>query len=397
MVGKYIFSLFGITLSAFRITGGILVFIIGYHMLQGNPSSVHKKGRESHAQLEEAREIIKGVINGGSGNLVFTSGATEANNLAIMGICKKFLGSGAKKMPHIITSVIEHVSVFNMFKYLEKLGFQVNYLPVDGEGMVDLDVLKDVISEDTALVSVMYANQEVGTLQPVEEIARVAAENGAVFHTDAAAAFGRVKIDVEKTGISMMTIASNDIYGPPGVAALYYEEGRAFEPLFRGGHQEFKKRPGTESLPLIMGFKKAVELGMDNFETEMTRLRRLQTKLIEELTQIKASYLNGHRESRVPDNVNVRFSYIEGEAMLLHLEDQDILAATGSACTSDSLQASKVLTSMGIPHEEAHGSLQLTLGKDTTEEAVDHLTSVLPPIVEQLRMMSPLTPDDFFD
>ena len=363
----------------------------------GNPSSVHKKGRESHAHLEEARELIKGAINGRDGKLIFTSGATEANNLAIMGICKKFLAKDTRKKPQLITSVIEHVSVFNVFNYLEKLGFQVNYLPVDSDGMVDLDVLKDAISEKTALVSVMYASQEVGTLQPVEEIARIAAENGAVFHTDAAAAFGRVKVDVEKTGISMMTIASNDIYGPPGVGALYVEQGRAFEPLFSGGPQEFKKRPGTESLPLVMGFKSAVKLTMNNFEKETGRLRKLQAKLIGELTQIKAAHLNGHLERRVPDNVNVRFSYIEGEAMLLHLENQDILVATGSACTSDRLQASRVLTSMGIPHEEAHGSLQLTLGKDAMEDGVNRLLEALPPIVEQLRMMSPLTPDDFFD
>jgi len=373
--------------------------VMSHYFLEkhGNPSSVHKKGREAHAELEAAREAIKAFFNGGEGTLIFTSGATEANNLAIIGLCKKFLKDATRKKPHLITSAIEHVSVFNVFKYLEKQGFPVTFLPVDEDGVVKLDALKDAISRETALVSVMYASQEIGTIQPVREIAGIAAENGALFHTDATAAFGRMNIDVADEGISMMTIASNDIYGPAGIGALYVEQGRALEPLFIGGPQEFRKRAGTENLPLIMGFRKAVELMVAGREKETARLGKLQSRLIQELTTIKAAYLNGHRALRVPDNVNVRFSYIEGEAMLLHLENQDILAATGSACTSDSLQASRVLTSMGIPHEEAHGSLQLTLGRDTTDEDVDHLVEVLPAIVEQLRMMSPLTPDDFFD
>ena len=364
----------------------------------GNPSSIHKKGREAHARLEEAREFLLDTIKGGEeGKIVFTSGATESNNLAILGYCNSLIKKGEKKKRHLITSAIEHVSVYNVFKYLEKNGFEVTYLPVDKDGFVKLHALEEVVKEETALISIMYANQEVGTIQPVKEISKIASEYNIPFHTDAAAAFGRVKIHVENDGIQMMTLSSNDVYGPQGIGALYYRDHISFEPLFQGGPQEFKKRPGTEALPLIMGFKKAVEITIKNFEKETDRLKALRDKLFKGLTEIPASFINGHPTKRVPDNVNVRFNYIEGEAMLLHLENHGILAATGSACTSDSLQASRVLTSMGIPHEEAHGSLQLTLGKDTTEEDVTHLLEVLPPIVEQLRRMSPLTPEAFFE
>ncbi len=367
----------------------------------GNPSSVHQMGREANADLEEARDAIKKTIGGENGRLVFTSGATEANNLAILGLAAKFLKKVNKSdtgKTRLVTTQIEHISVYNAFRFLEKQGFQVSYLPVDEFGIIDLEALKTELTEDTALVSVMYANQEMGSIQPVSEIAKLAAEKGAIFHSDAAAALGRLEIDVEETGIDMISLGSNDVYGPPGIGALYYRQGLAFDPLFHGGGQEFRKRPGTEALPLVAGFRRALDITMCRREDEMRRLRELQEVLMERLTtEIPECYLNGHPTKRLFDNVNVRFSFIEGEAMLLHLENQGIMAATGSACTSDSLQASRVLTSMGVPHELAHGSLQITLGKDTTEEDVEHLLDVLPPIIEQLRMMSPLTPDDFFD
>ena len=363
----------------------------------GNPSSVHARGRDANAALERAREYIKTELGANDGSLVFTSGATEANNLAILGLAAKYLKKGTQGKTRLITTQLEHVSVYNTFQYLEKQGFQVDYLPLDEQGVVKLAALEKAITEDTALVSLMYASQEVGSIQPVSEVAKIAADHGAVFHSDASAAFGRLPINVKDEGISLMTVASNYLYGPGGIGALYIENGRYLEPLFRGGPQEFRKRPGTEVLPLIMGFRKALEVTLGDREKENARLRALQQRLIKGLTQVPASHLNGHPTNRLPDNVNVRFSYIEGEAMLLHLENMGFLGATGSACTSDSLQASRVLTSMGIPHEEAHGSLQVTLGRDSTEEAADELVELLPPIVEQLRMMSPLTPDDFFD
>ncbi|WP_202318898.1 cysteine desulfurase family protein [Archaeoglobus neptunius] len=349
----------------------------------GNPSSVHSFGFKAREAIEEAREKVLQLI-GGNGDLVFTSGATEANNLALIGYAMR----NSKKGRHILISSVEHMSVINPAKYLQKQGFEVEFIPVNGFGEVKLDFIEEKLREDTILVSVQHANSEIGTIQPLDAVSEILEKSDAVLHVDATASVG--KIDVSKLNAELITISSNDIYGPKGVGALFIAENVRIQPLILGGGQEKGLRSGTENVPAIVGFGKAAEITSKEWKDDSERIKKLRDRIIENALKIEDSYLNGHPERRLPNNVNIRFSYIEGESIVLSLDMNGIQASTGSACSSKTLQPSHVLMACGLKHEEAHGSLLLTLGKYNTDEDVDKLLEVLPGIIERLRSMSPL-------
>ncbi len=359
----------------------------------GNPSSVYTEGRQSARTIQNARLPIAELVGGNPNDIIFTSGATEANNLAVLG------AAFHKNKPpqHIITSVIEHMSVINPCKFLESKGFEVTYLPVDQEGIIHPNIVLDSIKSNTILISVMYANNEIGTIQPIPEIGKITSENEILFHVDAVAALGKVPIDIINDNVDLMSLSANSIYGPRGVGALYVKnvKQRRIKPLFYGGGQERNYRSGTENVTGIIGFGVAAEIAKQELKSETQRLCRLRDKLIEEiLTKIPKSVLNGHRTKRLPTNANIRFNYVEGESLVLNLDMEGISVATGSACTSKTLEPSRVLTALGLPHEEAHGSLQFTLGRWTTDDDMNHLLHILPNIIKRLRMMSPLTPPE---
>lgn len=372
----------------------VLEFMMPYFSEKfGNPSSVYSLGFEAKAAIEEARESIAKLVNTKQDDVIFTSCGTESNNLAIIGTAHQFKEKGN----HIITSAFEHDSVLRTLKSLEKEDFEITHVPVDNNGIVQVDELRKSIRDETILITVMYANNEVGTIQPIREIGEIAKEKGITFHSDAIAAAGKIPIDMEKDNLDMVSIASQELYGPKGASALCVTKKR-FKPLFHGGRQEGGKRPGTENVPAIMGFGKAAEIALEMMESEATRASALRDKLIGGLTSsMKESYLNGHPTKRLPTSANIRFNYIEGESIVLNLDSMGIQVATGSACVSDSLQPSHVLLAMGVKAEEAHGSLQFNLGRGTQEEDIDYVLEVLPGVVESLRKMSPMTPDGFFE
>ena len=359
----------------------------------GNPSSVYSLGFEAKAAIEEAREKVAKLVNVNKDGVIFTSNGTESNNLAIKGTVFQLKDKGK----HTITSEFEHDSVLKTIDALKKHGFESTQVAIDSDGLVKLDELKDSIRDDTILISMMYANNEVGTIQPIEEIGKIAKEKGIIFHSDALAAAGKIPIDMERDNLNLVSIGSQEIYGPKGASALCLSQKRV-KPLMLGGRQESGKRPGTENVPAIVGFGKAAEISLEMMDSEATRLTAVRDKLIERITgSMKESYLNGHPTRRSPYNANIRFNYIEGESIVLNLDAQGIQVATGSACASESLQPSHVLLAMGVKAEEAHGSLQFNLGRGSSEEDVDYIMEVLPTVVENLRKMSPMTPDDFFD
>ncbi len=359
----------------------------------GNPSSVYSLGFEAKAAIEEAREKVGKLTNAPKDGVIFTSTGTESNNLAIRGTAYQLKDEGK----HIIASEFEHDSVLKTISSLEREGFESTLVPVDENGIVDVEELKKSIRDETILITIMYANDEVGTIQPIEEIGAIAKEKGMVFHTDALAAAGKIPINMKQDNLDLVSIGSQEIYGPKGVAALCFSSKR-FKPLLQGGRQEMGKRPGTENVPAIVGFGTAADIALEKMESEATRLSALRDKLIEGITgSVKESFLNGHPTKRLPTNANIRFNYIEGESIVLNLDSQGIQVATGSACASESLQPSHVLLAMGVKAEEAHGSLQFNLGRGSTEEDIDYVLQVLPGVVENLRKMSPMTPDGFFD
>jgi cysteine desulfurase len=358
----------------------------------GNPSSLHQFGQEARKALEDARTKIAELINAErKESIIFTSGATESNNMAVKGVANRNKDRGTR----IITSSIEHMSVVNTCKFLTTKGFEAVFLPVDSYGFVKLESLEKELSDKTFLVSIVYANGEIGTIQPMSEISKVVHSKNVYLHVDATAACGQVPIDVREEGIDLLTISSNDMYGPKGVGALYIKEGIRIEPLLHGGGQERGLRSGTENLPSIVGFGKAAEIAKKEMQPEGERLVRLRDRLIEGLLKpIPYSFLNGHPTKRLPDNVSVRYSFIEGESMLLSLDMMGVAASSGSACTAKTLEPSHVLLAIGLKHEEAHGSLMFTLGRQNTEEEVDYVISLMPSIVERLRAISPLTPKE---
>ena len=358
----------------------------------GNPSSSHSFGATARNALMGSREKVARLIGAEKpGKVIFTSGGTESNNLAIKGAAYRNKDKGN----HIITTTIEHISVINICKHLQKQGFEITYIPVDKQGMVDPERLKNEITDKTILISVMYANGEIGTIQPIREIGKIAHENQIYFHVDAVAAAGKVPINVEKENIDLLSISSNDMYGPKGMGALYIKKGTRIQPVTQGGGQERGLRSGTENILGIVGMGKAAEIAQEEMETEGRRLSQLRDKLIKGvLDTIERSYLNGHSTKRLPNNANLRFSYIEGESLILGLDMLGIQVSSGSACTSKTLEPSHVLLAIGLAHEEAHGSLVFTIGKQNSEEDVDYVLEVLPGVVKRLRAMSPLTPKE---
>jgi len=360
--------------------------------LYGNPSSIHSFGQEPRQALDEARTKVAELINAERKESIFlTSGATESNNMAIKGVAFRNKDRGT----HIITSSIEHMSVLNPCKFLTTKGFKVTFLPVDQHGFVDLKSLEEELDNETILVSIMYANGEIGTIQPIKEISQIAHSKNAYLHVDATAANGQVPIDVKDEGIDLLTMSSNDMYGPKGVGALYIKKGTRIEPMIHGGGQERGLRSGTENLPSIVGFGKAAEIAKKEMPIESERLKKLRDKLVKGmLDPISYSFLNGHPTKRLPNNVAVRFSFIEGESILLSLDMMGVAASSGSACTAKTLEPSHVLRALGLRHEEAHGSLLFTLGKQNTEEEVGYVINIMPDIVQRLRAMSPLTPKE---
>lgn len=357
----------------------------------GNPSSTHECGTPAKEALEAARNDVARLVGAGEKDkIVFTSGATESNNLAIKGVARR----QRKKGMHIVSTDIEHWAVNTPLKALEKEGFSVTRVPVEPNGIVDAGAVRDAIREDTTLVTVMMANNEVGTIQPIEDIARYAHESSCTMHTDATAAVGRIPVDAT-CGADLITISSNDIYGPKGVGALYIREGVRIEPIMHGGGQEFGLRSGTENVPGIVGMGAAARIARERLEQDAQHMKQLQDRLIDGITgAIPAVHLNGDRERRLPNNVNLRFDYIEGESILLSLSVYDVAASTGSACSSKTLAPSHVLSSMGQDNEAAHGSLQINIGRYSTREEVDFLIEKLPPIVKRLRKLSMLTPKE---
>ncbi|MEW6523898.1 MAG: cysteine desulfurase NifS [Bacillota bacterium] len=366
-----------------------VVEVMTEYMLKhfGNPSSVHWFGREARRGLDRAREQVAGLIGASPEEVVFTSGGTEADNLAIKGTAA-LKGVQGK---HMITSAVEHHAILHTTEYLEKQGMHVTYLAVDEYGAVDPAGVAHALRPETILVSVMLGNNEVGTLQPVKEIAALCREKGVYVHTDAVQAAGQIDIDVQDLGVDFMSISSHKIYGPKGIGALYVKKGRRVEPLAHGGGHERKRRAGTENLPGIVGFGMAAELSQKELPQRRQHLETLRDRLIHGiLTNIKHSRLNGHPKHRLPNNCNVSIEFVEGEAMLLNLDLMGIAASSGSACTSGALEPSHVLLAMGLSHELAHGSLRFSLGRENTAEEVDYVIATLPGIVERLREMSPL-------
>ncbi len=354
----------------------------------GNPSSVHSVGRRAKKGLDEARELVASLLGSPPENIIFTSGGTEADNLAVKGAAYAQKNKGN----HIITTSIEHHAVLDACKQLENEGFEVTYLPVSNDGIISVEDLLEAITSDTILISVMHVNNEVGTIQPIEEIGKIAREKGITFHTDAVQSVGKIPVNVEELQVDLLSASAHKIYGPKGVGCLYVRKGTKITPLIQGGGQERKRRPGTENMPGLVGFGKAAKLALEELKAEMERLTKLREKLIEGiLSSIDEVSLNGHRTLRIPGAVNISIKYIEGESILLGLDAKGIYASSGSACTSGTLDPSHVLLAMGVPYEIAHGSVRMTLGRDNTEEDVEYVLEVLPQIVKRLRSMSPLS------
>jgi cysteine desulfurase len=356
----------------------------------GNPSSIHSFGREAFDAVEESRKKIADIICANEDEMVFTSGGTESDNLAIKGIAFRNKKKRGSKGTHIITSAIEHPGVLTTCKYMEKIGFNVKYLPVDKHGLIDIRELEDAISKDTFLITIIFANNEIGTIEPMEKIGKIAKEHDVIFHTDAVQAVGKVPIDVNKLNIDLLALSSHKIYGPKGAGALYVKNGVKLQTIVHGGGHEKGLRSSTYNTPGVVGLGKACELGKIRLKEDMAYLKNLRDMLIKDVLKIEESYLNGHPEKRLVNNAHFRFTAIEGESLNLMLDDKGIAAATGSACSSKKLQASHVLLAIGLKSEEAHGSLRLTLGRMNTKEDVEYVVEVLPEIVQNLRNMSPL-------
>lgn len=363
------------------------VMIPYFHDKVGNPSSLHKIGDDATKILEESRQTIAGFINAEKDDIIFTSGATESNNLGIIGFALR----NKEKGNHIIISEIEHISIHNIAKYLGKFEFTVSKVPVDQYGRVSPKKIKERITDKTILISIGYANNEIGTIQPISEIGKLCRKENITFHSDAVAAEGLLPLDVKKDNIDLMTLSSNEIYGPNGIGVLYVRKGIRINPLIIGGGQERGLRSGTENIPGIVGMAKAVDIMQNEMRQEVRRFKGYQDQLIKNiLEKIPKSYLNGHPVDRLPNNTHFRFDGIEGESLLLLMMDNGISVSTGSACSSKTLEPSHTLIALGLLHEEAHGSLQLTFGRFTEQEDIDAVVNALPGAVERLRKLSPL-------
>jgi cysteine desulfurase len=352
----------------------------------GNPSSIYSLAQWARRAVEEAREKLAKLLNADPKEIIFTSGGTESDNFAIKGIAYANQDRGK----HIITSQIEHHAVLNTCKFLEKQGFQITYLPVDRYGVVDLDALEKSITPQTILISIMFANNEVGTIQPIKKIGEIAKRHGVYFHTDAVQAVGKIPIDVKELGIDLLSLSAHKFYGPKGVGALYVRKGVKISSFIQGGEQERGRRGGTENVAGIVGLGKAAEIAQEEMAEEEKRVRALRDELERRLLErIPEVVLNGHPQNRLYNTLSICVKYVEGESMLINLDREGICASSGSACTSGSLEPSHVLLAMGVPPEVAHGSLRFSLGKFNKEEDVERVSEVLPSIVEELRKISP--------
>jgi len=352
----------------------------------GNPSALYSYGQEAKKAIEEARDKVAAAIGASEDEIFFTSGGTESDNWALKGAAYALREKGN----HIITSNIEHHAILHTCQYLENQGFEITYLPVDEYGLVDPNELKRAIKDNTILVSIMYANNEIGTIEPIEELVKVAHEEGILFHTDAVQAVGNVPIDVKELDVDMLSMSAHKIYGPKGVGALYIRKGLRIDTLLQGGAQERNRRAGTENVAGIVGFGTAIELITKNIDEHIRKLTRLRDKLIDGILKIPYTRLNGHPNKRLPGNVNVSFEFVDGESLILSLDMEGICVSSGSACTAGSIDPSHVLLAIGLSQEIAHGSLRLTIGEENTEEEINTVINKLPKIVDRLRQMSPL-------
>ncbi|MEA1994084.1 MAG: cysteine desulfurase NifS [Euryarchaeota archaeon] len=355
----------------------------------GNASSLHSLGQEANRALEEAREKVAEVIHAEPSEIYFTSGGTESNNFAIKGTAFARKNKGN----HIIITEVEHDCVLNACKWLEKRGFEITRLGVDKDGLIDMKELRSSLKEETILVSIMHANNEIGTVQDMEKIGKIVGESNAYLHTDAVQSVTKLPVDVKKMNLNMLSISSHKIFGPKGVGCLYIRKGTTLDPLMHGGGHEHGMRSGTENIAGIVGFGEAIRIEEEERPKVMPRLQRLRDKIIKNVLKMDHTLLNGHPTKRLPINANFTFKFIEGEALVLSLDSKGIAASTGSACSSKSLEASHVLLAIGLKPEEAHGSLRLTLGKGNTEEDVDHLLGALSDVVSELREISPFKTD----
>lgn len=350
----------------------------------GNPSSLYQSARTAKRDIEKAREQVASLLDCSPEEIFFTSGGTEADNWAIRGCAIKNKGR------HIITSKIEHHAVLNTCRFMEKNGYEVTYIPVDRYGVVDIEELKKSINKDTFLITIMHANNEIGTIQRIKEISAIAKERGIYFHTDAVQTAGKIPVSVKDLGVDMLSLSGHKFYGPKGIGALYIRKGTKISPILYGGEQEKGRRAGTENVPGIVGIGKAAEIAKSEMEEEAERVKLLRDKLENGIKdRIPEIIINGHPEQRLFNTLNMCIKYIEGEGILLHLDMEGICASSGSACTSGSLEPSHVLLALGLPHEVAHSSLRLSLGKDNTEQEVNRVIEVLPGIAEKLRQISP--------
>jgi cysteine desulfurase len=356
----------------------------------GNPSSIHSYGLDASEMISESRQHVASIIGAHKDEIIFTSGGTESDNLAIKGIAYKHLDKRKTKGPHILTSLIEHPAVLEPIRYLEKIGFSIAYIPVDSTGLIDPKQVEENISENTFLVSIMTANNEIGTIEPIREIGRITKKHGVLFHTDAVQAIGKVPLDVKKDSIDLLSLSSHKIYGPKGVGALYVKDAINLEPLFHGGGHEKGMRSGTLNTPGIIGLGKACKLARNRFEKDTKHLEKLRDTLIENVLRIEESYLNGHPTKRLVNNAHFRFTAIEGESLHMMLDREGIAAATGSACSSKKLKPSHVLLALGLTPEESHGSIRFSIGRTSTIEDIEYVSEKMMPIVESLRKMSPL-------
>lgn len=353
----------------------------------GNASSLYEIGQQAHHGVQAARETVASVIGADTNEIYFTSGGSEADNWAIKGVAEIMSKKGKK---HIITSAFEHHAVLHTMKKLEEYGFEVTYLPVYDNGIVRVEDVENAIRENTALVSIMYANNEIGTIQPIAEIGKLCREKGVLFHTDAVQAVGHLPIDVKAECIDLLSMSSHKFHGPKGIGALYCRKGIRLPNLIEGGAQERGRRAGTEAVYAMAGMAAALKEASDNLPENMKKMTALRNRLIDGLLKIPSSRLNGDRDARLPGNVNISFEGVEGESLLLYLDMKGVSASSGSACTSGSLDPSHVLLAIGLPHEVAHGSLRLSLCESNTEEEIDYIINSVPEIIERLRSMSPL-------
>jgi len=355
--------------------------------IYGNASSLHSFGREAHNAMEEARRKVAGLINAHPEEIIFTAGGTESDNIAIKGAAYANRSRG----DHIITSTIEHPAVLETCGSLERQGFKVSYIPVDKNGLIELESLRKAVTERTTLITIMHANNEIGTIEPIEETAEIAEARSIIFHSDAVQSAGKIPVDVKNVGVDLLSISAHKIYGPKGIGALYVKKGTHLEPILHGGGHEKGLRSSTENIPGIVGLGKAAELAEGRMSEDTAHLTDLRDQLIKAtLGSIEESYLNGHPTKRLPNNAHFRFTGIEGEALILNLDEKGVAASTGSACSSKKLLPSHVLMAIGLDEVQAHGSLRLTLGRENTKEDIEYVLQVLPETVKKLRAISPL-------